>query len=482
MKINKKWQAAAAGAIAIALIGGGAGAANAAPAVGDPVNPQPADSAQPGSKGGFFLWDGNTGELADGNDGVRVYGKDEPMITSASSTDVLAEINPAITADPADARPVTGATTFTQTWAFISETNETDLRGGINTWNAYHVDAASGPNGGTLTSDFTLSAFSSGPGGIADDIAAGGSYWYGIAFTNSNGVQVVDAVYREITIEAGTGNYTVSPMVLVEDEVPPVDVIEESELVGAELGSAEPAVDTTVVPIAGGAANANKTLNVGVYAAGARTDLGTVTLDADGNGSVDVAGEGLAANTAHKLFLYELDGEGDEILVGWDAFTLTATLPPNQDTTDLSVEVTNSGKFAIVAPAAQSIDLGDVRRNRVSAPVDLGAVTVFDDRDVLSGWNLNITSSAFTGPGATTVEANALGYAPVGTTLFPGITAGAPKLAGEGTFGVLAEGAPGSATGEFEGAVVDTELTFKAPINAAKGVHNAVLTLDLVSK
>ncbi|NLP84700.1 hypothetical protein HF576_12640 [Microbacterium sp. CFH 90308] len=471
MNISKKWQAAAAGAIALALVGGGASAANAAP--GDPINPQPEGSAAAGSKGGFFLFDGNTGEPAD-SDGTRSYAKDETIIGSASATNVDAEINAAAT------RPVTGATTFTGVYAFISEKNSTDLMGGINTWNAYHVDAAAGPNGGTLQPSLTLESFVDGPGGIADDIAAGGTYWYGIAYTNLNGVQVAGAVYREITIEPGTGNYTVTPSVL--EGAAPVDVIEEAELVGAELGSAEPAVDTTVVPIAGGTANANKTLNVGVYAAGARIDLGTVTLDADGNGSVDVAGEGLAANAAHKLFLYELDGEGDEILVGWDAFTLTATLPPNQDTTDLSVEVTNSGKFALVAPAAQSIDLGDVRRNRVSAPVDLGAVTVFDDRDVLSGWNLNITSSAFTGPGATTVEASALGYAPVGTTLFPGITAGAPKLAGEGTFGVLAEGAPGSATGEFEGAVVDTELTFKAPINAAKGVHNAVLTLDLVSK
>lgn len=472
MNISKKWQAAAAGAIAIALVGGGASAANAAP--GDPLNPQPDGTAAAGSKGGFFLFDGNTGDPKD-SDGTRVYAMDEPIIGAASATDLMSDIN------PAPSRPVSGATSFTGVYAFLAEKNETDLMGGINTWNAYHVDAASGPNQGTLQPNLTLESFIQGPGGIADDVAAGGSYWYGIAYTNLNGVQVAGAVYREINIATdGSGTYTVTPSVL--EGAAPVDVIEESELVGAELGSAEPAVDTTVVPIAGGAANANKTLNVGVYAAGARIDLGTVTLDADGNGSVDVAGEGLAANAAHKLFLYELDGEGDEILVGWDAFTLTATLPPNQDTTDLSVEVTNSGKFSLVAPAAQSIDLGDVRRNRVSAPVDLGAVTVFDDRDVLSGWNLNITSSAFTGPGATTVEANALGYAPVGTTLFPGITAGAPKLAGEGTFGVLAEGAPGSATGEFEGAVVDTELTFKAPINAAKGVHNAVLTLDLVSK
>ena len=30
--------------------------------------------------------------------------------------------------------------------------------------------------------------------------------------------------------------------------------------------------------------------------------------------------------------------------------------------------------------------------------------------------------------------------------------------------------------------MLDTNLTFKAPINAAKGVHNVTLTLDLISK
>ncbi len=40
----------------------------------------------------------------------------------------------------------------------------------------------------------------------------------------------------------------------------------------------------------------------------------------------------------------------------------------------------------------------------------LGQFTVFDDRDVLSGWNLNVTAADFAGAGATTVAANALGY------------------------------------------------------------------------
>ncbi len=49
------------------------------------------------------------------------------------------------------------------------------------------------------------------------------------------------------------------------------------------------------------------------------------------------------------------------------------------------------------------------------------------------------------------------------------------------SFGKIAEGAAGASTAEV-GAVLDTNLTFKAPINAAKGVHTSTLTLDLVSK
>lgn len=473
MTISKKWQAVAAGAIAIALIGAGATSANAAP--GDPLNPQPSTqenplSKAPGSKGGFFLFDGNTGEPADSN-GTRVYAKDETIIGSASATNVDAEINPAAT------RPVSGATTFTGVYAFLAEKNETDVMGGLNTWNAYHVDAAAGPNGGTLQPSLTLQSFVSGPGGIADDIAAGGTYWYGIAYTNLQGVQVVAAVYREITIEAGTGNYTVTPSIL--EGAAAADLIVESELVSPETAPVTTATDSKQVSINAGAAHANQTLNAAAFANGTRVELGSVTLDANGVGNVNATA--IPVNVASKLFLYSLDVNDNEILAGWGAFTLTQS-QTTTDTTDLSVEVTNSGKFSIVAPAATSIDLGDVRRNRVSAPVALGSVTVFDDRDVLSGWNLNVSATAFTGPGATTVPATALGYAPTGTALFPGITAGAAKSAGEGAFGVLAEGAAGSATGEFDGAVIDTNLTFKAPINAAKGVHTATLTLDLVSK
>lgn len=466
MNISKKWSAASAAALTVALVGGGALSANAAP--GDPLNPQ-----SNGSKGSFFLYDANTGEFADavpGETPTRVYTRSEALIAAASSTDVLAEINPSAT------RPVTGATAFTGVSKFLSAPNAADRDGGENTWNAYSTDSASGPNGGTLTPDFTLNSFAFGPGGIADDIAAGGTYWYGIAYTINNGVTVIGTVYREITIEAGTGNYTVGAVEI--EGAAPADLITEADLVTANPALVTETIDSKQLAITAGAANANKTLSVGVFSAGARSELGTVVLDANGAGTVDASA--VAVGAASKLFLYEHNGP-DEVLAAWDSFTLESTAPPTTDTTDLTVEVTNSGRFELVAPAATLIDLGDVRRNQTTAPVALGQFTVVDDRDVLSGWSLNVTAADFAGAGNTTVAKTALGYAPRAVALTGGVTVGAAKLAGEGAFGVLAEGAVGSSTAEV-GAVLDTDLTFKAPINAAKGVHTSTLTLDLVSK
>lgn len=467
MNISKKWSVAAAASLTLALVSGGALSANAAP--GDPLNPQPN-----GSKGSFFLYNADTGELADG-DPTRVYTRSEGLIASASSTDVLAEIN------PAPARPVTGATPFTGVYRFLSTTDAADRDGGTNTWNAYATDAAAGPNGGTMVPDFTLDAFFSGPGGIADDIAAGGTYWYGVAYTINNGVTVVGTVYREINITAGSGNYTVGAVV-VEPPVGP-DLIVEGDLVSPETATLTSAADSTVVAIDAGAANAGKTLDVAAFKGGERVELGSsVVFDATGKASVDVAGKGFVAGTGYKLFAYDHSG-ADEVLAAWGTFTLTSTAPvyDTNSETDLTVDVTNSGRFELVAPAATTVDLGDVRRNQTTTPVALGQFTVFDDRDVLSGWNLNVTAADFTGPGATTVAKTALGYTPVGIALTDGVTLGAAKAAGAGVFGVLAEGAVGSSTAEI-GAVLDTNLTFKAPINAAKGTHTSTLTLDLVSK
>lgn len=453
MKISRKWSAAAAGLLSLAIVGSSAVAANAAP--GDPIqNPQ-----SNGSEGSFYIFDENA-VLAETPG--QVFGRFDYLFAASDNVDYLSEI------DPDD---YATAGTWDTVYKFVAKPSE--LNNGTSSWRAYALDAAAGPGGGVLTPALTLSDLGLGNnGGIDSVFTEGGEWLVGLAFTTNAGVTPVGMVYRTVTVDAANDTYTYAP---IEYDVPtgPVAPV-EADLTAALENTAlvTEAVDSKDLAVNAGVAAANQTLTYGSFPAGL---TGTVTLDANGAGTINAAS--VPVNQATKLWFSQSDYTG----LTWDTFTLTTTQLQN-DTTALEVEVTNSGKFSIVAPAAQTIDLGDVRRNRISAPVALGAVTVFDDRDVLTGWNLNISSTAFTGPGATTVAAAALGYAPVGTTLFDGITAGVAKLAGEGTFGVLAEGAAGSATGEFEGAVIDTNLTFKAPINAAKGVHTATLTLDLVSK
>lgn len=466
MNLSKKWSVAAAALLSLALVGGGAVSANAAP--GDPLNPQ-----SNGSKGSFFLYDANTGVFADG-DPTRVYTRGEALIASASSTDVNAEINPAAT------RPVTGSTAFTGVYRFLSDQNPAAVNGGTNTWKAFAVDSATGVNGGTVSPDFTLDAFTSGINAV---IAQGGQYWYGVAYTTNNGVTTVGAVYREITIEAGTGNYTVGPVET--GPVEPAGNVIAEPLAGTGATFTVPA-DSTVVPVDLGAANAGKTLKVAAFLGASRVELGTAVFDATGKASVDVAGKGFAYNTAYKLFAYETVARpapsiiADEVLAGWGTFTLTQTMSTS-DTTALTATVTSSNRFELVAPAAATVDLGATRRNTTTAPVALGQFTVFDDRDILAGWNLNVTATDFAGPANSVVSKDALGYAPVAVALTPGVTLGAAKTAGSGVFGIIAEGAVGSSTADV-GAVLNTNLTFKAPINAVKGVHTSTLTLDLVSK
>ncbi|GAA4908089.1 hypothetical protein GCM10025789_29530 [Tessaracoccus lubricantis] len=198
---TKLTRALVAGTLSFALMAVGVSASAA------PANPQPN-----GSKGSFYLWDGNTiawtGEVPG-----TVYQPNSLLIASGSSTDIEVELN------PADTRPVTGSEPFTGVWKFLSKKTTADLMGGTNTWNAYSEDAAAGPQGGTYLANMTLEGINKGPGGIADDIATGGSFWYGIAYTINNGVTTIGAVYREINIEAGTGNYTVGPVVEAVNEI-----------------------------------------------------------------------------------------------------------------------------------------------------------------------------------------------------------------------------------------------------------------------
>lgn len=456
MNLTFKWRTAAAAALAVTLVAGGTLSASAAQ---DTIkNPQ-----SNGSPGSFFLFDGENGSSANDTTGTRVYDRGEALTIGAVIDDVESELM------PADFLPA--GVGYSQVFKFVSTADNVNT--GTNGWAAWAITEAAGLGGGLYYDSFTLE--DRGVGNMEKVWADGGDYYAGLAFTINNGVTVVGKVYRTVHITPGTGKYTIDPVELV--GTVPTQPIVEADLTPAlkTLTVTAPAAGSTVIGINAGASNANKTLKVGAFSA--LTDLGQVTLDANGAGTVDVAGKGLSAGTEHKLFL----AESDSTVVAWNTFTLLAN--PNSDDTNLTVGVTGgSNRFELIAPAATTVDLGDVKRNQTTAAVSLGQFSVIDDRDQMLGWNLAVNATAFAGANNATIANTALGYKAVAAGgNQTGVSLGAVKVAGAGSFGLLAEGAPNSTTTEA-GAQFNADLTFKAPVDAAKGAYNSTLTLDLVSK
>ena len=452
-----KWKAVASGLLALALVGGSAVAANAAP--GDPLNPQPN-----GSEGPLYIMNGDTGEVI--SDSEKVFDRAETILGSGSATDYLAPI----LGTPAN------TTASTQGYVFLA--SETNVRKGVVHWEAYDNWGPLGSTKAIVGSNLTVGSLGFGNGTGLDGVFqnVGGTYYLGVAFTKNSGVTVDSAVYRTVTILAGN-KFTVSP-IAVEGAAPAPTAPTQQDLAanpGKQVANLVAPVDadSTIIAINAGVANANKTLNVGAYST--YTDLGTVTLDANGEAAIDVAGT-FTDNSEHTLVLWESDGT----LVAYGTFQMNYT-SVTSGTNPVTVDVTTSNKFELVAPAAGTIDLGDVRRNQTTTPVALGQFTVIDDRSNALGWDLNVSANDFVS-GTNTISKAALGYSPVAVSTLPtGVTLGAAKLAGAGTFGVVASGAAGSSTTEA-GLAFNLDLTFKSPVDAAVGTYTSTVSLDLVSK
>lgn len=451
MMISKKWKAAAAAFLALALVGGSSVAANAAP--GDALNPQPN-----GSEGGLYIYNGDTEQLI--SDPAHVFDRSDAIIGSGSATDFQANI----LGTEANTTLSTNAYTFVSSAAKIRAT-------GKNSWEAYSQAGLIGGKAKTayLTPGDSTDSNSPGIDGVFADV--GGTYYLGVAYTKNNGVTVDSAIYRTMTILAD-GKFTLAPVELeAAVAVTPPTEADIAAAPGLATTIPAPAVGSTVLNIDLGVANANKTLNVGAYST--YTDLGTVTLDANGQGTVDVAGA-ITDAAQHTLVLWETDGT----LVAHGTFALTS---PTLGSNPLTVAVTTSEKFELVAPAAGTIDLGAVKRNATTTPVALGQFTVIDDRSAQLGWDLNVSANDFVN-GANTIAKSALGYSPRAISTLPtGIALGAAKAAGAGDYGSAISGAANSSTAEA-GLAFDLDLTFKSPIDAAAGTYASTLTLDLQSK
>lgn len=457
MKISRKWQAAAAGLLALAMMGGTSVAAQAAP--GDPLNPQ-----SNGSDGALYVYDGDTGVMI--SDENHVFNKNDQIIAGTKT---------AFDGFVGDPTKFVGATAY---YAFIS--SEPNLRlapGGKNAWEAYG-DAIpfSAAEGGAQYANVTAGSNGNYNGvgeGLWNDV--GGVYYLGLGFTRGSGVDVLSVTYRTMTIGAGE-TYTLAPVDEEGAVTIPDPVEEDLDGITETAGLATTTLDSSVITIDLGDAYANRTVNVGAFST--YTDLGQVTLDANGVGTVDVAGKGVTPGAPHKLVVWD-SSNGD--ILAWGAFTLTTSVPVfDSASVDLTATVSASNRFELIAPVA-TVNLGETRRNVMTAPVNLGGFKVIDDRNELRGWDVNASAIDFTS-GSNTIDADALGYSVSRVGTDGGVaTLGTDKVAGVAGFGAVASGAALSSTAEV-GADFELALTFLSPVDAAVGTYGSTLTLDLVSK
>lgn len=240
---------------------------------------------------------------------------------------------------------------------------------------------------------------------------------------------------------------------------------------GSDAGKvtiADPAQGATSVVIAAGASHAGQVLQAWGWSD--PTNLGTVTLDASGNASVNIAG--LAAGATHTI---ALTLPGSAAVIAWGTVNIPAPAYPDKTVTlPVTANVKASDLWSLNA-AYTAINFNDVSRGQ-SVTRPLGKVTVVDDRNVLKGWTLSSAWGKFTN-GAAEIPASAMTLSPKqfdpATPLVTGISLG--------TAPVLAQSTAGVSTGTA-GALFDGDLTFTAPQNAVVGTYNSTLTLTLTSK
>ena len=175
MKLNKKLVLAAAGALTIAVVAGTASVAFAA-------------AQSNGSDGPIYLYDGDA-VLQEG--AAHSWTWNTEVYASASDTAFEQLIDCPVAS--------TGVSLF------IS------APGSERTVSAWKATAVNGFKPGTkslLTPNLNPEALINGVPGQAAIKAAGGNYSLGIACTTNNGVTVVGAFYRSISVVAGTGVWT----------------------------------------------------------------------------------------------------------------------------------------------------------------------------------------------------------------------------------------------------------------------------------
>ncbi|MEC5183674.1 hypothetical protein RCH12_001129 [Cryobacterium sp. MP_3.1] len=306
MYLNRKSRVAAVGVVTLAILAASATAASAAEA--------------PASDAPLYIWDGNTAELVPAGHSM---GWDETVVSSPSETDPSVHLMcPAGSESANQFLSAVGQERTVLNWTASSS-------GGFDP----SVDL------GVLLAPLTPETLIDGLPGQAAAKAAGGTYSLGVACTINNGVTVVGAFYRTITVDPGTGVWRAAA---VEGGTPtdPTDPTDPAP----EGTSGTIALAPTVV----GATNGVLALTV---PAGAAATFGTPSLVNNKSTTTGTLGA-VTVNDGRVLTLN-----------GWDLTANVADFVNSADTTSIigktqlgvapSVTATGTTATGVTAAAAQ---------------------------------------------------------------------------------------------------------------------------------
>lgn len=177
MRISKKTALISAGTLALALAAGAAVTATAAIQTN-------------GSDGPLYVYNGNDGTAFDA--AGQVYSWDDSIVASGDALNPESELG----------CPAQSTLAYTFVTAVGTE------RTGTDGWGAFSPNAITATGGVNVANISPIQQLSGVPGQAALK-SAGGTYSMGVACTIDNGVNVVAAYYRTITVTAGTGSYTI---------------------------------------------------------------------------------------------------------------------------------------------------------------------------------------------------------------------------------------------------------------------------------
>lgn len=231
------------------------------------------------------------------------------------------------------------------------------------------------------------------------------------------------------------------------------------------------------VRVDAGSTWAGATLRAGTFRPNAA--LGQAALDATGAAVLTLP---LSVTPGAEVPVYLAQSDG--AVVAWNTVTIPAAEFPHRVPGDLVATITASGLFQLSAPASNSVDFGDLRREVASAAKALGRFTITDDRETLSGWSLQINVADFvaTADPAATFPSRALGYTPQQKELPTGVVLGGAQEAGSAVYpAVLATGDPGTSTA-LAGATLDADLSLRVPKDTPVGSYRSTLTLTLIAR